>query len=63
MTIDLKGPEGNAFALIGLVKKVLKETDQESKVEEILTEMIEGDYENLVKVARSVLEPFGVEFI
>ena len=46
--IDLKGPEGNAFNLLGLAanlsKKIGLETDQ------ILDEMRSGDYENLIQV-------------
>jgi hypothetical protein len=46
ITIDLTGPEGNAFALIGLAKNYASQLDIDP--EPILKEMKSGDYENLV---------------
>lgn len=49
--IDLTGPDGNAFVLLGIASKLGKqlELDQERR-EEIRIEMTSGDYENLIKV-------------
>jgi hypothetical protein len=47
-TIDLRGPEGNAFALLGYAKSLAKQLEKNSK--KILEEMMSGDYENLVNV-------------
>jgi hypothetical protein len=46
--IDLTGPEGNAFCLIGIARKLCKQLEKE--FEPIQTKMMSGDYENLVKV-------------
>ena len=46
--IDLTGPEGNAFVLIGLASKWAKQLGLDSK--KIQEEMMSGDYENLIGV-------------
>ena len=51
LEIDLTGPQGNAFYLLGLAKKWGKELDMSEKyISEMLEKMKSGDYENLVKV-------------
>lgn len=51
LEIDLTGPQGNAFYLLGLAKKWGKELDMSEKyINEMLEKMKSGDYENLVKV-------------
>lgn len=44
--IDLTGPEGNAFFLLGTAKKLARQLDL--NVSEILEEMRSGDYEHLI---------------
>ena len=46
--IDLNSPEGNAFALLGLVDKICKDNKIEGR-EDILEEMKSSDYENLIQ--------------
>tara|TARA_B100000497_G_scaffold124577_1_gene159292 strand:- start:176 stop:397 length:222 start_codon:yes stop_codon:yes gene_type:complete len=46
--IDLTGPDGNAFALMGYAKNFSRQLGLDFK--EIQTEMTSGDYENLVEV-------------
>lgn len=46
--IDLRGPDGNAFALLGLVKNLGNQLGIDT--EPIIKEMMKGDYENLVNV-------------
>ena len=46
--IDLTGPEGNAFYLLGFATKLGKSLGMNS--ESIVSEMKSGDYENLVQV-------------
>ena len=48
MKIDLTGPDGNAFALLGLAQNILKQIGKDPKP--IMNEMISGDYENLINV-------------
>ena len=47
-TIDLTGPQGNAFYLMAFAQKHAKSFGYDSN--EILEKMKESDYENLVKV-------------
>ena len=46
--IDLTGPDGNAFVLLGYAKRLSRELDLDYK--QILDEMMEGNYENLTNV-------------
>jgi len=46
--IDLTGPDGNAFALMGYARTLAKQMDMNSAP--VITEMMAGDYENLVEV-------------
>lgn len=46
--VDLTGPQGNAFYLLGLAKNLCKQLDIDTQV--VLDEMRESDYENLVQV-------------
>ena len=57
IAIDLTGPDGNAFALMGYAKKFARQLGVDS--EEIISNMMSGDYENLLEVFE---ENFG-EFV
>lgn len=46
--IDLNGPEGNAFALLGYANRVCKQTGMNA--EPILADMRSGNYRHLVEV-------------
>jgi hypothetical protein len=48
ITIDLTGPQGNAFYLLGTASNLAKQLGLDSKV--IQAEMMSGDYENLLEV-------------
>jgi hypothetical protein len=48
IVIDLTGPEGNAFVLMGYAKNFAKQLGIPS--EPIINEMMSGDYENLLDV-------------
>jgi len=48
IVIDLTGPEGNAFALMGYANNFCKQLKIEAKP--IIEEMMSGDYENLIQV-------------
>jgi hypothetical protein len=48
MVIDLTGPEGNAFVLLGYASRLGKQLDLDVPL--ILEEMKSGDYENLIEV-------------
>jgi hypothetical protein len=46
--IDLTGPDGNAFVLIGIAGNLSKQMGLDKS--KIQSEMMKGDYENLIKV-------------
>ena len=48
IVIDLTGPDGNAFALMGYAKRFGKQMGLNT--DDIIEEMMMGDYENLVQV-------------
>ena len=47
IVIDLTGPEGNAFVLLGYAKRYAKQLNFDEK--KIISKMMEGDYEHLLK--------------
>jgi hypothetical protein len=49
--IDLTGPDGNAFVLIGTATRICKQLGYEKQEQEkVVAEMMSGDYKNLVEV-------------
>jgi len=48
IVIDLTGPEGNAFVLLGTARNLAKQLSKDPKA--ITEEMMSGDYENLLNV-------------
>ena len=47
-TIDISGPDGNAFALMGYARIFALQMGLDSKA--IINDMMAGDYEHLLKV-------------
>lgn len=54
--IDLTGPQGNAFFLLGTATNLAKQLGFNS--EKICSEMMSGDYENLLQVFDSYFGSF-----
>ena len=49
--IDLTGPQGNAFYLLGTASKLCKQIGiSSSRTKEIMDEMKSSDYENLIQL-------------
>ena len=48
--IDLRGPQGNAFALVGRAVELLRQLDRRDEVHAIRTDMMSGDYDNLIRI-------------
>ncbi len=48
IVIDLTGPDGNAFMLMGKAKGLANQLGLDS--DKIIEEMMSGDYENLINV-------------
>jgi len=46
--IDLTGPDGNAFVLLGIAKGLCKDLNLDTST--VTSEMMSGDYENLITV-------------
>ena len=50
IVIDLTGPEGNAFYLLGIVRSTFARSGAPELGESICEEMMKGDYEHLLKI-------------
>ena len=49
--IDLRGPQGNAFYLLGTAKQYAKQLGYSEKLtSELINEMQSSDYDNLIEV-------------
>ena len=51
MIIDVTSPDGNAFAIIGYVRRLLKAAGREDEIKATVDRMMSGDYANLCAVA------------
>ena len=61
--IDLAGPEGNAFAMIGMAIKICKQAGLEKpEIDAITADMRSGNYHHLLNVFEREFKDFGVEF-
>jgi hypothetical protein len=47
--IDLTGPDGNAFVLLGIAKSICERNNLMDEWPRIQKEMTSGDYENLIE--------------
>ena len=51
ITIDLTGPDGNTFVLMGYASRFAKQMGKTTvEKDQIISDMMSGDYENLVNV-------------
>ncbi len=58
--IDLTGPDGNAFALMGYAKRFATQLGWEDKGAALINEMMEGDYEHLLEVFDNAFGDFVI---
>lgn len=49
LVIDLTGPQGNAFYLIGVVQTTFRRSGASELGDKIVEEMTSGDYEHLIE--------------
>jgi len=56
-TIDLRGPEGNAYALLGIAKRAFNDLKWENW-DEVRKDMTSSDYDHLVEVFNDHLSEF-----
>ena len=52
MKINLKGPDGNAFAIMAMVRQYLRVIGQADKVQSYFDEAKSSDYPNLLEVSQ-----------
>lgn len=48
--INLNGPQGNAFYLMGVVQSTFTKSGARELGQSIVKQMMEGDYENLIRL-------------
>lgn len=59
--IDLTGPDGNAFVLMGMAKRFGRQLGWDSgKCQDLINEMMEGDYEHLLQVFDNAFGEFVI---
>lgn len=58
IVIDLTGPEGNAFVLMGYAQRFAKQLGLDSEL--IISEMCSSDYEHLLQVFDSYFGSFVI---
>ena len=57
--IDSTSSEGNAFYIMGIVKKVLQQMgESKTEITEAVEKMQDGDYDNLCTIANEVTDGF-----
>lgn len=54
--VQLTGENGNAFAIIGAVKKALERAGHREAAAEFMTEAMSGDYDHLLQTAMAYVE-------
>ena len=61
IVIDLTGPEGNAFVLLGYAQRFAKQLGyEEEEIDELMEDMQSGDYENLIEVFDDLFGSFVI---
>ncbi|MFN2491147.1 MAG: hypothetical protein ABR529_15745 [Actinomycetota bacterium] len=57
VVVDISGPDGNAFAIMGVVRRALKDAHRrheacDQEVDDVLRDMLAEDYDHLLDVAK-----------
>ena len=51
IVIDLTGPDGNAYALMSIATNLGRQLEWDRvRIQELMNEMMDGDYEHLIQV-------------
>jgi len=57
LKIDLSGPDGNAFVILGRVRSILRQIGaSDEEIESYRTQATSGDYQNLLAVTAEWVE-------
>lgn len=52
ITIDLTGPEGNAFCVLGIITRLMKTLGySKPQIDAVMQQLTSGDYEHLIATA------------
>lgn len=63
LSIDLKGPQGNAFYVMGAVSRALKQLKRPAEeIDEYRNQCMSSDYGNLLKVSQDILDKHHIEY-
>ncbi len=54
--VTLSGSDGNAFAVLGKVKKALKQSGHGDAVDEFMADATSGDYDHLLQTCMRYVE-------
>lgn len=54
--VQLSGRDGNAFAILGAVKRALKESGHGDVADDFIAEATAGDYDHLLRTAMKYVE-------
>jgi NAD(P)H-flavin reductase len=53
VTIDISGPDGNAYYIMGVIQTLLKENGtNEAEIKSVLKDMMSSNYGHLLSVAK-----------
>lgn len=58
LQINLSGPQGNAFVLLGYAQQLIKDYNLDLESTKVYEEMTSGDYDKLLKVFRKYFEDY-----
>ena len=56
ITIDLIGPQGNAYVIMGIAESALISVNKDDLIEQYSKDAMSGDYEHLLDVTRILFE-------
>jgi len=57
ISVELTGQDGNAFAVLGAVKKAMRRADvPRDEIQEFLDEAMSGDYDHLLQTVMATVE-------
>ena len=56
ITLDLTGPQGNAWEVMGIAADALRSVNKDDLIEQYTKDAMSGDYEHLLDVTRKLYE-------
>ena len=63
LSIDLQGPQGNAFFILGSVRRFMRQIQcPQEDIDKYLQEARSGDYNNLIQVSKDLLDKYHIAY-